>query len=441
MSGLEGLLEGKTLVKRYRIGEVIGRGGMAAVYQADDLRLDRPVAVKVITLPAPDEEMRRQLHARFEREARAAAGLPHHPNLVTVHDFGTDPETGIDFLVMELLRGETLAELLAREGKPPLDTAVCVLRDTAEGLAVGHRAGLLHRDVKPGNIFLAEAHDEDPIRVCVLDYGIARIATDEDEKTITRGAVPLTAAFASPEQLRGERELTPASDVFSLGVVGYQLLTGTKPFSGDGHRGEAEYLALRPVRELAPEVPAAVEDVIRRAMSLAPADRYPDADAFADALDAATGAGGPAIRVAAADPAPAAVAAGAVAAPLEDRTMLQAPLARPTPPVEAPYAAPVRRRGLPVTALLLLLLLGGVVAAAALVMGGGGDDGEASARPRAATGDSLPAVPETGGEAEPAVPLDAGAEPAPGPIGGGEPGGPAPSEPSAPEPSPLPPPP
>jgi serine/threonine protein kinase len=156
MSGLEGLLAGRTLVKRYRIESVIGRGGFAAVYRADDERLGRPVAVKVITLAAPDEETRANLRERFQREARAAASLPQHPNVVTVHDFGTDPELGLDFLVMEFLHGEDLATHLARQRKLPLESALRVLRDAVEGVAVGPRAGLIHRDVKPGNIFLAE---------------------------------------------------------------------------------------------------------------------------------------------------------------------------------------------------------------------------------------------------------------------------------------------
>src|SRR4029079_12110761 len=127
MAGLEGLLAGKTLVKRYRIDEVIGLGGFAAVYRAEDLRLGRPVAVKVITLNPPDPTARERLRERFEREARAAASLPHHPNVVTVHDFGTDPELGLDFLVMELLQGENLAQRFTREGKPGTDVGLQIL--------------------------------------------------------------------------------------------------------------------------------------------------------------------------------------------------------------------------------------------------------------------------------------------------------------------------
>ncbi|HST58439.1 MAG TPA: serine/threonine-protein kinase, partial [Longimicrobium sp.] len=286
--GLEGLLTGHTLVKRYHIEDVCGRGGFAVVYRATDTRLGRPVAVKVITLTAEDPEQREVLRQRLHREARAAASLPHHPNLVTVHDVGTDPELGLDFLVMELLQGENLSQLL-QAGRPTTARAMRILRDAAEGLAIGHRAGLVHRDVKPANIFLAKAHNDDPdaFRVCLLDYGIAMAI--EDDQTVTRGmgANPLSPAFASPEQLAGSRDLSPATDVFSLGVVAYQLLTGERPFVTEPGQAPTGWTVRTPLRELNPEVPTAVEAVVMRAMSVNPHDRYPDADAFAEALDGA----------------------------------------------------------------------------------------------------------------------------------------------------------
>ncbi|WP_420125513.1 serine/threonine-protein kinase [Longimicrobium sp.] len=288
--GLESLLTGHTLVKRYQIEEVIGRGGFAVVYRAMDTRLSRPVAVKVITLTATDPEHRETLRQRLHKEAQAAASLPHHPNLVTVHDVGTDPELGLDFLVMEMLRGENLSQALSTGGKPPLDRALCILRDTAQGLAVGHRAGLIHRDVKPGNIFLAEGIEgnHDDVRVCLLDYGIAQAI--EDDQTVTRGmgANPLSPAFASPEQVRGDRNLSAATDVFSLGVVGYQLLTGERPFTSEPGQLPTGWTVRKPIRELNPEVPPQVEQVVMKAMSVEPGDRYPDADHFGQALAAAT---------------------------------------------------------------------------------------------------------------------------------------------------------
>jgi hypothetical protein len=386
--GLEALLAGRTLVGRYEIGDVIGRGGFAVVYRAMDVRLGREVAVKVITLAAHDEAAREDQRRRLHREAQAAAGLPHHPNLVAVHDVGTDAELGLDFLVMELLRGENLSQYLAREGKPPLDQALRILRAAAEGVAVGHRAGLVHRDVKPGNLFLAEPHGEDagPYRVCVLDYGIAQAM--EDDATRTRGeATPLSPAFASPEQLRGERDPGPASDVFSLGVVGYQLLTGERPFSAAPGEAPTGWTVRRPIREANPAVPAAVEAVVMRAMRVEPGERFADADAFADALD------------------------GAAHAPDDDATQFM-PVAAPAgPPMREQRAVPARRRrGVWPVALLLALLVAAVAVWAALSGDSGGE------RPLAADPDD--GAPDTAVAEQPALPppVDpATLEPAPDP--------------------------
>jgi hypothetical protein len=340
MPGLENLLAGKTLVKRYRIEEVIGLGGFAAVYRAADERLGRDVAVKVITLVPPEPEQRERLGQRFEREARAAAALPHHPNVVTVHDFGTDPELGVDFLVMELLKGETAAQLFKREGKPATDVALQILREAAEGIGVGHAAGIIHRDVKPGNIFLAEPHDDDPFRVVVLDFGIARIATDDSELTRTlAGENPLTAAYASPEQMRGDHALTAAADVFSLGVVGYQLLTGEKPFgAGEGRRLRGRD-PVRPIHELNADVAPGIEAVIAKAMAEEPSERYPDANAFGEALDRAMAADDRTV-IAPAAAAGAGALAGAAAA--DDRTVLHpgVPAAASVPAAAAAAAVP-----------------------------------------------------------------------------------------------------
>ncbi|HET7233537.1 MAG TPA: serine/threonine-protein kinase [Longimicrobium sp.] len=411
MSGLENLLAGKTLVKRYRIEEVIGLGGFAAVYRAVDERLGRDVAVKVITLAPPDPGMRERLRQRFEREARAAAALPHHPNVITVHDFGSDPELGLQFLVMEMLRGENLAQLFKRQGRMGMDVGLQVLREAAEGVAVGHAAGIIHRDVKPGNIFLAEAHDDDPFRVVVLDFGIARVATDDAELTRTfAGENPLTAAYAAPEQMRGEHHLTPAADVFSLGVVGYQILTGEKPFAGGEGRRLRGREPVRPIREFAPQVPPAVEMVIERAMAEDPAARYPDAAAFCEALSQAMQSDDRTIL------APAGLAVAGVPddatvafTPSQSPPAVAAPPVAPAPPVREPVAAaaPASPRVAPVSggrrsrapALLLgLLLLAGIVAAAFWAMNRGGG-GEATAATRDTT--SVPATtPRDGGEGD-----------------------------------------
>jgi eukaryotic-like serine/threonine-protein kinase len=432
--GLEGLLAGRTLVGRYEIGEVIGRGGFAVVYRAMDTRLGRPVAVKVITLTAHDDEAREELRRRLHREARAAAGLPHHPNLVTVHDVGTDPELGLDFLVMELLQGENLSEYLAREGKPPLEQALGILRGAAEGVAVGHRAGLVHRDVKPGNLFLAAPHGEEtgPHRVCVLDYGIAQVM--EEDATMTRGdASPLSPAFASPEQLRGERELAPASDVFSLGVVGYQLLTGERPFATAPGQAPVGWTVRRPLREANPDVAPEVEAVVMRAMREDPAERFPDADAFADALDAA-GAGAASVLPGG--------AVAAVAAEDDDHTVLAPP--PPAPMLQQRTVPPQRgRRSAWPVALVLALLVAAAAAWAALsgAFGGGASPSAAVPSDTAGAPPAVAADPPPVDERTLDLPPPEPAEPPAGdepvleePDAPTDPAGPAPQQPSVPQP-------
>ncbi|HEX8906285.1 MAG TPA: serine/threonine-protein kinase, partial [Longimicrobiaceae bacterium] len=193
MAGIESLLRGRVLGERYRVEEVIGRGGMGAVYRASDERLGRPVAVKVITAVAADAESRERMRARFRREAAAAARLPHHPNVVPVYDYGTDAELGLDYIVMELLRGQDLATRLQRSGPPPMALALRILQQAARGVNVGHRLNVIHRDVKPGNIFLVEDGDPGEVQVRVLDFGIAKVIYEEDTQTaLTRdGRAPL----------------------------------------------------------------------------------------------------------------------------------------------------------------------------------------------------------------------------------------------------------
>jgi eukaryotic-like serine/threonine-protein kinase len=287
MYGIAGLLTGRTLCGRYRIDAVIGRGGMGAVYRATDERLGRAVAVKVIGIVANDVAEHGRLKGRFLREAKAAAAL-HHPNVVSVHDFGCDDEVGLDFLVMELLHGEDLAVRVARTGPPPVHVALAILRQAARGLAAGHRVGLVHRDVKPGNLFLETSDHPDEPHVRVLDFGIAQVSGEEGTMThLTEyGRSPFSPAYASPEQMRGDDRLTPASDVFSLAAVGYFLLTGTRPFtSTDPSRMEMEVAdAVRLLPERAPELPPHVAATLVRALSLGAADRYADAAELADAL-------------------------------------------------------------------------------------------------------------------------------------------------------------
>jgi tetratricopeptide (TPR) repeat protein/tRNA A-37 threonylcarbamoyl transferase component Bud32 len=390
MSGLEGLLAGRLLGDRYRIEEVIGRGGMGAVYRATDERLGRQVAVKVITVSGgADPDARDRLRARFYREARAAAALPHHPNVVPVYDYGSDPTIHLDFIVMELLRGQDLATRLARSGPPPLATGIRILYEAARGVAIGHRSGLIHRDVKPGNIFLAEA-DQGEVQVRVVDFGIAKLADDEDTlgQLTQDGRVPHSPAFASPEQLRGLGKLTPASDVFSLGAVGFTLLTGQRPYSeADRNRMALGLSVPAPsLRASNQAIPSAVEAVVQRALSFDAEDRYQSAAEMArEIAEAMRSLGEAPLEPYAAgglrEGAPA--AAGAAAAGYEagddrtraipdedDRTLLAPPPASraPAPGPQAPASRAFprrepRRRGVGGVIVWLLVLL--VLAAAA----------------------------------------------------------------------------
>lgn len=285
MSGILALLLGRRLCDRYRVDSVIATGGMGSVCRAFDLKLERSVAVKVITAVPPDDDEAGRLRTRFHREATAAARL-RHPNVVTVHDFGTDPELGIDFLVMEMLAGEDLAARMRRAGGPlPVDEAVEIMREAGMGLAAGHRAGLVHRDVKPANIYLVA--EPGGWEVKVLDFGIAQVRALDGETIahLTQFGVPHTPRYASPEQLSSGR-IAPASDVYSLALTGLEMLDGAYP-EGLNATGDDREAARRVKRMLADrgDVPLRLAAVLRRAMRLDPLARFADADAFLDALD------------------------------------------------------------------------------------------------------------------------------------------------------------
>jgi serine/threonine protein kinase len=286
--GLESLLTGHLLCDRYRVDRVIGRGGMGAVYRATDVRLERAVAVKVITAAGGDISARDRLRARFHREARAAARLQ-HPNVVTVHDFGTDSRLDLDFLVMELLRGEDLARRLGRCGPPDPATALELMEQASRGVAAGHTIGLVHRDLKPANLFLSDAGSGG--RVCVLDFGIVQLSAEAgDEATSTQltmiGRAPHSPAFAAPEQLRGDDRIGAPADVWALGATAFLLLTGTRPFDETAQRRmmDGATLPAPSARARAPHVPEHLDDLLRVALAQHPADRFRDAGALAAAL-------------------------------------------------------------------------------------------------------------------------------------------------------------
>jgi hypothetical protein len=361
VSGILALLLGRRLCDRYRVDSVIATGGMGAVCRAFDLNLERDVAVKVMTAVAPDEDEAGRLKVRFHREATAAARL-RHPNVVTVHDFGTDRELGIDFLVMELLSGEDLSARVRRAGGPlPVDEAVEILREGGMGLAAGHRAGMVHRDVKPANIYLVA--EPGGWEVKVLDFGIAQVRQEAGSDTatrLTRFGAPHTPRYASPEQLAGGGSMTAASDLYSFALTGLEMLSGEHPGALNASGDDKE--AARVIKRLLsrrPDVTMRLAAVLRRALRLDPAMRFADADDFLDALeewdkapprDAASAAGYASILPSAPPPSPAAGgmlddATEIAPRPVADGTMIAPPpfaIPQPPPVVFQPAAAPAQ---------------------------------------------------------------------------------------------------
>jgi serine/threonine protein kinase len=259
----------------YRVLRVLGAGGMGIVLHAEDLQLGRPAALKVLRPALAAGASARQ---RFLREAKASAAM-RHDNVVTIYQVGED--RGVPFLAMELLEGETLEDRLQREGRLPAAEVVRIGRQAAIGLAAAHAHGLIHRDVKPGNLFLEMG------RVKLLDFGLARAAEGEMHLTQT-GAILGTPAYMSPEQARGEA-VDARSDLFSLGCVLYRACTGRLPFRGTNP--SAILLALtteqpRPPRADNPDVPPGLSALVLRLLAKDPARRPVSAREVADALGA-----------------------------------------------------------------------------------------------------------------------------------------------------------
>jgi eukaryotic-like serine/threonine-protein kinase len=267
-------LQGQVLVGRYALGAMLGSGGMGQVYRARDRVLERTVAVKVLSAAATDDL---ELVARFGREARAAAAL-HHPNIVAVFDSGADGD--LQYLVMEYVEGQSLAGLLRREGVLEPRRAAEVGRQVCLALAAAHAAGLVHRDIAPGNVLVDPAG-----LVKVADFGIAKLAA---ATTMTGDGMVLgTAAYLAPEQAQG-RPVDGRSDLYGLGCVLYELVTGAPPFAGDSPVAvAARQVTEQPVppSDRNPRVGVALEAVVLTALAKDPADRYQSAAAMAQDLD------------------------------------------------------------------------------------------------------------------------------------------------------------
>jgi eukaryotic-like serine/threonine-protein kinase len=261
---------------RYRLERRLGVGGMATVQLAMDTRLERRVAVKLLAehLAADGNFV-----SRFRREALAAARLV-HPNIVQVFDFGTEESTGRQYIVMEFVDGPSCAEILRELGRLEPDDAVSILTHACRGLDYAHRNGVVHRDVKPGNLL----RSRDGGQVKLADFGIAKAAEHSDMTKV--GSVLGTAAYLSPEQARGE-PAGPSSDLYALGVVSYQLLAGRLPYEAASLTDLArqqETRAPQPLHEVDPEIPRALSLVVARALARDPADRFADAGEMERAL-------------------------------------------------------------------------------------------------------------------------------------------------------------
>jgi eukaryotic-like serine/threonine-protein kinase len=267
---------GRVLGGRYRLVSPIARGGMATVWVADDPILSRRVAVKILRSDIAADEGTR---ARFRHEAIAAARLS-HPNIVSTYDTGDDD--GIAYIVMELVEGPTLRHLIDQQGGLPVADVIRIGKQVADALNAAHRAGLVHRDVKPANVLVPVAG---PVKV--TDFGIAKAAGTDD---LTRtGTVMGTARYLAPEQVNG-RPTDPRTDVYALGLLMYEALCGHPPFGGDSEIATAMArltTAAPAVRAERPEVSQALDDVIHRCLARQPSARFGSAAAVRDALDRA----------------------------------------------------------------------------------------------------------------------------------------------------------
>lgn len=261
---------------RYRLERLLGRGGMGSVYLARDLDLDRPVALKIPNFsdPAPPEAVE-----RFFREAHSAAAIT-HPNICPVYD--ARDSGGVRYMVMGYIEGRPLSDYI-KPGRPQAERqAAAVVRKLAFAIQEAHDHGIVHRDLKPGNIMIDRRSE--PI---LMDFGLARNLQDATQARLTQEGLAVgTPAYMSPEQVQGRSDLGPATDIYSLGIILYELLTATQPFRGNiaGILGQILHVDAKPVRELRPELSADIAAICARAMAKNPAQRYASMREFGQAL-------------------------------------------------------------------------------------------------------------------------------------------------------------
>lgn len=337
------MLEGVTLNGRYRLDRQIGGSGNGAVFRATDLQTLGDVAVRVIPLAPGGGREQAAARARFREHATTAAGL-RHPNVVTVHEVGTDEPLGLDYVVMELLHGEDLQRRVRRKTQLGWQQVSRILHDAARGLGAGHRVGLVHGGVRPASLFLERDAEGKPLRTRVLDLGTARFTGAGPGQQAGHSSVALP--YAAPEQRRGKTDLTPAADVWGLAVAAFEMLTGTLPFTDAQNAALARGVRVQPatVSSLNPSVPASADALIARSLSPYPEERAADGQAFARELEAIR-RGGDLADAPAPAPEPEIPAAAWARAPAPE-----APLAKPA---SEPTAVPARGSNRGVRAMVL----------------------------------------------------------------------------------------
>lgn len=288
LGGDTGLFAGRVIGDKYRLLRHLGSGGMGTVFSAEHVTLRKHVALKFLR---SDAATRERAVRRFEREAQLLARLDHE-NIVNLLDIGRDP-TALDYLVLEFIRGRTLRDEL-QDGRLPTERVVAIVSQVARGLTAAHEAGVIHRDLKPENVMLTQ-HADGRLLVKLLDFGVARLREKTDETLTLTGQALGTAGYMSPEQARGDSEIDSRSDVYALGVIAYEGLTGVRPHDGNSYN-ETLFRVLnhahKPVRDLCPDLPVGVEDVIGRALAKQVRDRYASAWVFALALQEVLRGGG-----------------------------------------------------------------------------------------------------------------------------------------------------
>jgi serine/threonine-protein kinase len=272
-----------TTLGAYKIESELGRGGMGAVYTAVHSLLGRRAAVKVLLAELSKKE---ELVNRFFNEAKAATAIK-HPSIVEIYDFGWAPD-GSAYIVMELMRGEPLSSRLKRFGRLPVPIALTITRQVANALHAAHQAGIIHRDLKPDNVFLVpDVEVAGGERVKLLDFGIAKLTVEGQASQTSTGAVMGTPVYMSPAQCEGARLVDPRSDLYSLGCMLFEMISGRPPFQSEGIGGLIGmhlFVAAPPLRSVAPDAPPEVEELVAKLLAKAPADRYQSADELATAV-------------------------------------------------------------------------------------------------------------------------------------------------------------